>query len=537
MRFDTIHETSVADIAAYIKDGLNVVKGAIPTRTGVSYSSSLTKATKGLVMEFPVLVSKANHIESAGIVAKAYEAKFVTLLQLAFAASNITNAKEGIDFVKNFHTNLNDKMSVDDFIDIMDHYVKESSINADSYAQFKAVTEDMKNLSYYFGEDINETALSNYKVLNNYGSLKVVKEADNDELLRKYQQQIANLSQAEEHLATQLHYAIDLQDRAAEIRYRELHSGVVKQLNDLQERIRNNNTLGDPNFELNKKKIDAQIDQINAQIKHLDDEFELSKKKDEREEDKLKLDKERNERDKSKQDLDMMATRQNMINNNIISSDLKKANELVPTMMVVNFVYQEEGSSTPAIMRQMIIGIKAKLYEVEPMDVINKILTKYTDSNVLLKLIQVNTRQISFVKDFLLAIDDAKLDALSSTKRGSTNKLFKVLERRALKGKIRKNLNIKNLSKAITSLVISQEEVEELLKHNIDVTNPKVIRPIMEKLNLISFAIIDESSESVKFIYDTGDDVFETIPLNKLEREQKDGMSKKVINLMAKMNR
>ena len=41
----------------------------------------------------------------------------------------------------------------------------------------------------------------------------------------------------------------------------------------------------------------------------------------------------------------------------------------------------------------------------------------------------------------------------------------------------------------------------------------------------------------IKFIYDTGDDVFETIPLGKLEKEQKDGMSKKVINLMAKMNR
>ena len=96
---------------------------------------------------------------------------------------------------------------------------------------------------------------------------------------------------------------------------------------------------------------------------------------------------------------------------------------------------------------------------------------------------------------------------------------------------------MKDYCKAITSLVISQEEAEELLKNNIDVSNPKVIRPIMEQLNLISFAIIDESAEAVKFIFDTGDDIYETIPLSKLEKEQKDGMSKKVINLMAKMNR
>ena len=107
MRYDTIHETKIADIAAIIKGGLNVVKDTMPTNhTGVAYSSSLTKATKGLIMEFPVLISKANHIESAGIVAKAYEAKFVTLLHMAFVASNITNSKEGLEFIQNFHTNL-----------------------------------------------------------------------------------------------------------------------------------------------------------------------------------------------------------------------------------------------------------------------------------------------------------------------------------------------------------------------------------------------------------------------------------------------
>ena len=512
MRYDTIHETKIADIAATIKGGLNVTKDFMSNkRSGVAYSGSLTKATKGLVMEFPVLISKANHIESAGIVAKAYEAKFVTLLQLAFAASNITNSKEGIDFVKNFHTNLNDKMTVDDFIDVMDHYVKESALNAESYAQFRAVTEDLKNLSYYFDEDINESSLNSYSVMKNYGSLKVVKEAISDELKVKYQQQLNQLNKAEEELAAKIQNAVNNMDKAAEDRYRELHKGVVKQINDLQVQMR------DHVLDRDGREKDE------WDLKSTKQQYDLRKNKD--------------ERDTAKHGADMMKIRQDMIANNLLSSDLKKANELVPTMMVVNFVYQEEGSDAPAIMRQMIIGIKAKLYEVEPMDVINKILTKNTDSNILLKLVQVSTRQISFVSDFLLAIDDAKLDALSRAKRGSSNKLFKVLERRALKGKIRKALNIKNLSKAISSLVISQEEAEELLKNNVDVSNPAIIRPIMEKLNLISFAIIDESSESVKFIYDTGDDVYETIPLNKLEREQKDGMSKKVINLMAKMNR
>ena len=153
MGFDTLHETAIRDISDTIKDGLELTK-SLNKPSGVGYSSSLTRATKGLVMEFPVLISKANHIESAGIVAKAYEAKFVTLLQLAFTASNITNSKEGIEYIRNFHTNLRDGFSVDELIDFMDGFVEESGLTGDSYAKYKAVTEDMKNLSYYFDEDI-----------------------------------------------------------------------------------------------------------------------------------------------------------------------------------------------------------------------------------------------------------------------------------------------------------------------------------------------------------------------------------------------
>lgn len=493
MGYDTIHETHIADISAAIKDGVDTARDVFFTPGEVGYSSSLTKATKGLIMEFPVLVSKANHIESAGIVAKAYEAKFVTLLQLAFAASNITNSKDGVEFVRNFHTNLKDSFSVDDFIDVMDTFVESANLNADSYAKYKAVTNDMRNLAYCFESDINDISLNNYKVMNNYGSLKVVKEAPNSDpiddkinTLKKLQ----NTDGSDEDLKSKQHKL-----------------NVLKMQDDLERKNRQ---------EKREKERDAY-------------QKAMDKTRDAR-------DAARAQRDAEKHDMNLLKTSQDIITNNIVSSDLKKANELVPTMMVVNFVYQAD-KNTPQIMQQIIVGVKAKLYEVEPTDVINKLITKNVDSNLLLKLVQVNTRQISFVKDFLLAIDSAKLDALSRSKRGSTNKLFKVLERRALGGKIRRNLHLKDYCKAITSLVISQEEAEELLKNNIDVNNVSIIRPIMEKLNLISFAIIDESAEAVKFIFDTGDDVYETIPLSKLEKEQKDGTSKKVINLLAKMNR
>lgn len=489
MGYDTIHETAISTIVDAIKNGIGKIDDNMSkfrsSNNAAIKSGSITQATKGLIMEFPVLISKANHIESAAIVAKAYEAKFVTLLHLAFAACGVSNEKNGMEFLRGFHTNLDKKMSVDDFINFMDGYDEktgtfnfESTITADTYSMIKAVTEDMKNLNYYFGDDIKESSLDSYKILNNYGITKVIQEAEDpfeNVAKREYEKQKMENDET--------------RTRNDSTRTRD---DMTRTYNDTL-RTRS---------QLNKNRYEKQRDQERDQYQ--------------RQRDQENLDRE-------------------LITNYIVSSDLKKANELTPTMMIINFKSVAPNGET--INNQMVVGVKAKLYEVEPMDVINKIISKNVDSNILLKLIKVSTREVSFVKDFLFAIDSAKLDALSGSKRGSTNKLFKVLERRALGGKIRKKLKMNDYCKAISSLVISQEEAEELLKNNIDVTNPGVIRPIMEKLNLISFAIIDESSESVRFIFDTGDDVYETIPLSKLEKEQRDGMSKKVINLIAKMNR
>lgn len=496
MAFDTIHETVINDVVDIIK-GVGFATADVFSKKGtknVAMTSSLTKATKGLIMEFPVLVSKSNHIESAGIVSKAYEAKFVTLLQLAFSAANITSSKDAFDYIKNFHTNLDyDKIDVDDFIDIMDNIVQHNSSNmsVDDYTKYRAVTEDMRNLCYCFGDDIKESSLNAYKVMNNYGRIKVVKEGISDdpvEFERKLNEEL----------------------RAKKIDKDRLKNDTTRTNNDT---IRTKN---------DSDRLKNDTNRTNSQINRNDVQNDIDNKT-------LKLRQDEDLRNRMQFNIDNLPT-------NLLSSDVKKANELAPTMLVINFVIGGEQNTQP-ISQSVIIGVKAKLYEIESADIINKIITKNVDSNILLKLVKLTTREISFARDFLFAIDDAKLDALSRSKKGSSSKLFKVLERRSLTGKIRKMLKTNNYAKAISSLVISQEEAEELLKNNIDVNDPRIIRPIMEKLNLISFAIIDESSEAVRFIWDTGDDIYETIPLSKLEKEQKDGMSRKVINLLAKMNR
>ena len=219
----------------------------------------------------------------------------------------------------------------------------------------------------------------------------------------------------------------------------------------------------------------------------------------------------------------------------ILPTDVKKANELVPSMMIVHFVSTSSGTPTAA---DVVIGVKAKMYVIDSADVVQRLSLKNKDNNGFGNFIRATTREISFWKDFVFAVDRAKVDALSSSGRGSSSKIWKLLERRALKSKVRRTLGMNNDATAITSLVITQNEVEYLKKNdNIDIEKPAITKSIMSAYNLMTFVIVDEAQEIVKFLFDDGDNMFETLTFNHLERETSDGGYKKVVNLMTKMAR
>lgn len=217
------------------------------------------------------------------------------------------------------------------------------------------------------------------------------------------------------------------------------------------------------------------------------------------------------------------------------TGEVQKANELMPSTMMVNFTTRNDDGSY--FTTTGVIGVKAKLYPVDAMDIVNRIAAKYKDSNGLFNLVRASTREISFFRDLAFAIDKAKMDAVNMAKESNNAKMFKVLERRAAKNKFSSLLK-KNDASPITSLVISQEEVEYLKKYNsVDMEKSYVTRSILEKYNLMDIVIADESLEVAKFLFDDGDGVFETLPFDALEKEAKDSSYKKVVNLMSRLSR
>lgn len=222
----------------------------------------------------------------------------------------------------------------------------------------------------------------------------------------------------------------------------------------------------------------------------------------------------------------------------LLNSDIKKANELVPSTMVLNLIHKDKDTGRTTRVENILIGVKARIVPVDSDDVINHILTKVNDRNWILQLIRATTREISFFKDFVFAINKAKIDALSNSKRGSSNPIWKVLERRAMGGKLKRLMGKPNDVMAITTLVVSQEEVDYVRKEkNINFEDFRVISPVMDAYNLMGFVVIDESLELAKFLFDTGEAMWENLSFTSLERENSDNNYKKVINLLSKVSR
>ena len=236
--------------------------------------------------------------------------------------------------------------------------------------------------------------------------------------------------------------------------------------------------------------------------------------------------------------VDVAKGTQDLSKNAIINTDYRKANEMVPTMLTINLWYKPDDGSAAIALTNVVVGVKARLIPVASNDIVNHIISKVDDRNVLLQFIRATTRETNFVTDFLLAIDRAKIDALAHSKRGSANPMWKVLERRAMASKLKRLIGSNNNYMAITSLIVSQEDVDYVKKEfNIDVEDPKVVVPLFTNYNLLCFGISDESLEVAKFMFDTGDGNWENYSFTSLEREDKDNTYKKVVNLMTKVAR
>lgn len=473
---------------------------------------SISQYSKNLVMTFPVLCDNTLSPETASMISKANERNITTMLQLLFTAMNI-EANDGMKVIAKIHKNISTGMDVAEVADKMDQIGTRGIMyglhgGAFTKESAQAVTEMMNELKFqkynvcFPVDSLNEESLNRFSITKTYRGT-IIKEAitpDQKDIVDK----VYRIIRAED----QYPKAWVGQPDAAEKYYNYINSP------EFSEKI---NSL------VSTASIDVPVtDKQRAEI-----EIEVRKL----------INDELNTKLTNSQLAGNNLKNFEIMRNNIprlIDQEVKKANELQPTVIQVNYSQKNEAGEFE--LRSFLAGIKSRLIPVSSTDIVERLIAKNKTKINFLNFIRATTGEIKFFKDFLFAIDQAKLDSKNAVKKGEAAAIWNCLSNRAVKNTNSKLKKLGNDASAITMLVISQETVNYMKNvHKFDLEKMNNTKMICDSYNLMGIIIADESVEVIKSYY-VGNNGYEQIAYSFLEKETKNSDYKKMINLFGKMN-
>ena len=511
-----LNEESIFDTINSVLKTVNSItnrddKGKNNKKSAYYLGGSISRYAKNLTMSFPVLVDDSLSIETAQMISKANEKNIASMLELLFASMSINGTKgmTGKDVVGLFHKNIDD-MSADDYIDyannVMANYVEACYLPSITDAQVRDIQREM---CYQLKQPKKSFPISSFseRSLNDY----MCRDMYNGTMVYEHHQAVKEDASEEEDKLLQLN-----RDKFT-----------YQQQKDMGLTYDKDYALKTQQYRYDRSRDDV-ID------KQKDREFKQRRRMDVHQLHKDADDKERNRmRDMSSDLRDMNSLNQRRV----IDSEFKKANELQPTMMIVNFnILSDDGKSV--VDRKALVAFnKCRMIATSSMDIAERLLATNKTQTSFKNFIRATTGEIKFGRDFIAAVDQQKLDAINDVKKGEAAKLWSTLKKRSVKSNVRSIKRDSNDATSITTLVISQDTANFMKSEsNFDVSTPKNAKMIMDRYNFLCLVIADETNEVAKFMYDGNSD-FESISYLVLAREAKDKELRKATDLLYKGGR
>ena len=475
-----LNEAGFSDLfAQFAKDAVD--KASEKSKTGKNYyiGGSISKYTKGLLMSFPVLCDDSLSLDSAMNISKANEKNITSMMEMLFASMSI-NGKQGItgkDVVAIFHKNI-DTMPIDDYIELADKHVRGYMESAAGELLPKVKDSAIREAARDMMEDLSLPQKS--FPVNSF----------NETSLNEYMTR----ENADKVIVYEAPMGTDFDREKFEYeKQRDMASARAK----------------DDQNQLNIQKFDYQKGRDRAQDNRA-----------------------------NQNDIDQRLNNRNNFNQKrILDSDFKKANELQPTMLVVNFNVLGDDNKSVVDRSSFIAGIKCRMIATSGVDIAERIISVNKQKGGFKNFIRATTGEIKFTRDFLLAINQQKIDAKNDAKRGEAAKLWNTLKKRSLGNNFRKLSRDGNDASAITTLVVSQDTANYLKSTNkIDLGSPATALKIMDSYNLLCLVIADDANEVVKFLYD-GNKNFDTLSYSVLSKEANDKALRRELNLIQQARR
>lgn len=542
--FDQMYDMAkgVANVATGLKKGSKASE--------YSYSS-LAKAASKMVAVFPVLASRTVSAETAQMVTKYIEQKMCSLFVLALQQANISTAKSGIEYLRQYHQNLNvGGDNINAIISTMDTWInayeagkinesgsisgamhdadndidvsslfecdRDLEISARDVAEIMKIMQEQEKIVVY-DTKLNPVSINDYVVKEfatgdyhvSVKPLSAFTEARSNGLRSEYRKHVDNYAMDRDE-AKQMQ---DDEDADAEYAYQN-------KKRRWEEEDRATSRARDTARERERQEDRATSAADRKRRMDREDRSDAERKEDRKRADETRA----NQAD---------ARKYSGNNVSLKDFDVKKMNDAVPSMLVVRFYNQNDKGDVSDVPTEFIIGVKSKLIPVTTTEILRRIMNDNKDGKKFLKFMRVITGELS-ASNVIFGFSRMKDDIKSTKRKGAYGEIWNLLANRAEASREAVKHGVRNDFSAITTVLISQNDADELFREeNFDISDPKNAYHFMQSYNLIAFAIADDATESLKIMMDDGEKNFEEYAYRMFERETKDGTYKKLINLMA----
>lgn len=542
--FDQMYDMAkgVANVATGLKKGSKASE--------YSYSS-LAKAASKMVAVFPVLASRTVSAETAQMVTKYIEQKMCSLFVLALQQANISTAKSGIEYLRQYHQNLNvGGDNINAIISTMDTWInayeagkinesgsisgamhdadndidvsslfecdRDLEISAKDVAEIMKIMQEQEKIVVY-DTKLNPVSINDYVVKEfatgdyhvSVKPLSAFTEAKSNGLRSNYRTHVDNGAMDRDE-AKQMQ---DDEDADAEYAYQN-------KKRRWEEEDRATSRARDTARERERQEDRATSAADRKRRMDREDRSDAERKEDRKRADETRA----NQAD---------ARKYSGNNVSLKDFDVKKMNDAVPSMLVVRFYNQNDKGDVSDVPTEFIIGVKSKLIPVTTTEILRRIMNDNKDGKKFLKFMRVITGELS-ASNVIFGFSRMKDDIKSTKRKGAYGEIWNLLANRAEASREAVKHGVRNDFSAITTVLISQNDADELFREeNFDISDPKNAYHFMQSYNLIAFAIADDATESLKIMMDDGEKNFEEYAYRMFERETKDGTYKKLINLMA----
>lgn len=512
---NTLHEagSDTVDTIVQIAKGLsNVATNAKADKSGYSYSS-IAKAASKLIAVFPVLTSRTVSFDTARMTSKYIEQISCQFFMFALQQANISNAKDGIEYLRQFHQNLNmgddntDAViaAMQSWIDAYTKGTQESATFADVLNN-EILSESMVDPFIMQSDDVKISA-SDMRDL-----MRVMQESAN---IQFYDTKLNPLS-IDDYIVREFaggDYRVTISPYALN----EAKADKKKAKNSYNE----NKEQHRHEEEMNKIYNDRMKTYQKAQSERDKQDAENEKQQ--------KEDQKSTSRDNDWRDANRMHNNTAFLKD----QDIKKMNDALPSILIVKFYQKNNNDGVSGVATEFLIGIKSKVVPITTTEILRRIMNDNKDGQKFLKFMRVITGELK-ASDVLLGLSRITDDVKSYKVKGARGDIWTLLQNRAVAAKEQVRSGKHNDFSAITTVLISQQDADELYREeNFDINDPNNAIHFMQSYNLMGFAIADDSNEVLHLLLDNGSKNFEDISYRMLERETQDSTYKKLINLMA----